>query len=622
MPTTEPWLLKLLPMRHWWPMVNARSLRADAMAGLSGTIIVVPQAVAYASIAGLPPEYGLHTAIVPVMISALFGSSWHLVSGPTAALSIVIFSTISPQAVPGSAQYLSLVFTLTFMIGMLKLLMGVARLGFLVNFISHSVVIGFTAGAAVLIVASQLKNFFGVSAPATSSFVEALQLFARELPNLNVFVLSVGAITLLTGIAARKYLSKVPYMISAMLVGSLYAMALDAAFGGSTGIATVAAVPRGLPPLSTPELSAQALRELAAVALALTLLSLTEAIAIARAIALKSGQLIDSSQEFIGQGLANIVGSFTSGYVSSGSFTRSGINYTAGAKTPLASVFSAAFLVVTLLLLLAPLVRFLPIASMAAILFLVAYSLVDVHHIRTIVRTSRAESVVLFATLLATLFLHLEFAIYVGVLLSLMLFLERTARPTIRDAIPAPDANSYHFIPQTTEPDCCQLKMLFIDGPIYFGAVDHVQRRLREVDRLNPSQKHVLILAPGVNFIDSSGAELLAQESRRRKRNDGNLYFHRLAEPVVAVLDKAGYLQEMGRENLYSIGEDVIAAIYPKLDSEVCRRCPTRIFRQCHGALPNGEPRDVSTGWSGGSGIAAPSLAPHRPDLLNRQIPP
>ena len=191
-------------------MVDRRSLRADALAGLTGTIILVPQAVAYASIAGLPPEYGLYTAIVPVIISALFGSSWHLVSGPTAALSIVIFATLSPLAEPGSAAYIQLALTLTLMSGVLMLLMGLARLGFLVNFISHSVVLGFTAGAAVLIAASQLKNFFGVSAAASASFVETLARFANELPSTNPFVLSVGIVTLLAGVAARRYLPKVP----------------------------------------------------------------------------------------------------------------------------------------------------------------------------------------------------------------------------------------------------------------------------------------------------------------------------------------------------------------------------------------------------------------------------
>lgn len=589
----EHWLLKLLPMLRWWPMVNRSSMRADLIAGFTGTIILVPQAVAYASIAGLPPEYGLYTAIVPVIIAALFGSSWHLVSGPTAALSIVIFATISPLAEPGSAAYIQLVFSLTFMAGVLMLVMGLARLGFLVNFISHSVVIGFTAGAAVLIAVSQLKNFFGVSAPASASFVETLALFTHELPHTNPFVLSVGIVTLLAGIGTRKYLPKIPHMISAMLVGSLYAAALQGVFGSGTGIATVPAIPRSLPPLSMPELSVQTLRDLGAIALALTMLSLTEAIAIARAIALKSGQRIDSTQEFIGQGLANMVGSLASGYVSSGSFTRSGVNYTAGAKTPLAPVFSALFLVLTLIAL-APLVRFLPIASMAAILLMVAYSLIDAHHIKTIIRSSRAESAILLATLLATLFLHLEFAIYVGVLLSLMMFLERTARPGIRNAIPAPGDNSYHFVTQTTEPDCCQLKMVFIDGALYFGAVDHVQRRLREIDTVRPAHKHLLVLAPGINFIDSSGAELLAQEARRRKLVGGDLYFHRLQQSAVDMLERAGHLQDIGRGNLFDIGQDVIEAIYPRLDSEVCRTCSTRIFKQCQGALPNGAPRGPS----------------------------
>ena len=168
MATSEPWLHKLLPMLQWWSMVDRRSLRADLLAGLTGTIILVPQAVAYAGIAGLPPEYGLYTAIVPVIVAALFGSSWHLVSGPTAALSIVIFATLSPLATPGSAAYIQLTLTLTFMTGVLMLAMGLARLGVLVNFISHSVVTGFTVGAAVLIAASQLKNFFGVAAPAST----------------------------------------------------------------------------------------------------------------------------------------------------------------------------------------------------------------------------------------------------------------------------------------------------------------------------------------------------------------------------------------------------------------------------------------------------------------------
>ena len=164
----------------------------------------------------------------------------------------------------------------------------------------------------------------------------------------------------------------------------------------------------------------------------------------------------------------------------------------------------------------------------------------------------------------------------------------------MRDAVPAPDAGSYHFVTQTTEPDCCQLKMIFVDGPIYFGAVDHVQRRLHGVDAANPDHKHLLILAPGINFIDSSGAEILSQEARRRRAAGGALYFHRLQPAVVDTLERSGRMPDIGHDRLYAIGEDVIGAIYPQLDSQVCRTCPSRIFRQCQGPLPNGEPRHAA----------------------------
>ena len=543
--TRRPWMLRMLPMLRWWPMVDRRSLRADLLAGLTGAVILVPQAVAYASIAGLPPEYGLYTAIVPVIIAALFGSSWHLVSGPTAAISIVVFATLSPLAEPGSAAYIGLVLTLTFMVGVLTLLMGLARLGSLVNFVSQSVVVGFTAGAAMLIATSQLKNFFGLTLAAGGRFLDTLGNFVRQVGDLDPYVTSVGMATLAASVLARHYLPRAPYMIIAMLVGSLCGLLANALADGANRVATVSAVPRGLPPLSAPVWSLETLRQLASIALALTLLSLTEALAIARAVALKSGQRIDGNQEFLGQGLANLLGSFFSAYVSSGSFTRSGINYSAGARTPLAAVFSSLCLVATLLAL-APALRFLPIASMAAILFLVGL-LADRlashrHHPQDQPQRKRGAA----ATLLATLFLQLEFAIYVGVALSLLLFLERSARPSVRDAVPAPGAASYHYVEQGNEPDCLQLKTVFIDGPLYFGAVDHVQRRLRQIDDTNPAHKHLLLLAPGLHFVDLSGAELLVQEARRRKRLGGGLYFHRLQQPVRETLDKAGYLREIG----------------------------------------------------------------------------
>jgi SulP family sulfate permease len=572
-------------------MVSRDTLRADFSAGLVGAIVVLPQGVAFATLAGMPPEYGLYAAIVPALIAALFGSSWHLVSGPTNAISIVLFASMSVLAEPGSAGYIQLVLTITFLTGVMQLSMGLARMGALVNFISHTVVIGFTAGAAVLIFAAQIRNFFGVPIARGASFAETIHQFVLHLDGISPHVTAVSAITLLSAIAVRRLWPRFPYMIVAMLVGSAFAVALNVYFGAAvTGITTLGPLPGALPRLSAPDLSFDTIRKTLPIALAVTILGLTEAVSIARAIAIRSGQRIDGSQEFIGQGLSNIVGSFFSAYASSGSFNRSGVNYEAGARTPLAALI-AAILLVPILALVAPLAAFLPHAVMAAILFIVAWGLIDRHHIRIILRTSRRESAVLLITLGAALFAELEFAIYAGVIVSLMLYLSRTSRPMVLDVKPDPAPGSYHHTADSGLPDCPQLKMVRINGSLFFGAVDHVQRKLQEIDEHNPQQKHVLIVASGINFIDMAGAEMLAQEARRRRALGGGLYFYRLKDAVRKVLDRGGYLADIGAENIFPAGTRPIAKIYPKLDPEICRTCTVRIFAESQARLPNGEAR-------------------------------
>ena len=431
-------LSRILPFLAWWPRVDRGSMRADLMAGLIGAAVVLPQGVAFATLAGMPPEYGLYCAMVPAIVAALWGSSLHAVSGPTNAVSLVVFATVSPLAEPGSAHYVQLVLTLSFMSGVMMLALGVLRLGTLVNFISHTVVVGFTAGAGMLIFGAQLRNFFGVDTPRSVSFLRTLEAFALQISSIQPYVLLVAVATLATGILARRYIRQVPYMIAAMLVGGVLAFALNQALGAQyTGIRTLGALPGALPPLSHPDFELDNLRKLLAIAVAVTVLGLTEAISIGRAIALKSGQRIDGNQEFIGQGLSNIVASFFSGYPATASFNRSGLNYEAGARTPLSAVFSSLFLIV-ILIFVAPLMAYLPIASMAAILFLVAWGLIDFHSIRTILRASRPETAVLALTFAATLLLELEFAIMVGVTLSLLVYLSRTSHPTMRSLVPDP----------------------------------------------------------------------------------------------------------------------------------------------------------------------------------------
>ena len=588
------WLYKLLPFLRWWPQVNQSSLKFDALAGFSGAIIVLPQAVAFATIAGLPPQYGLYAAMVPTIIAALFGSSRHLVSGPTTAISIVVFASISPLAEPGSPQFISLVLTLTFLAGLFQLAMGLARLGALVNFISHTVIIGFTAGAAILIAASQIKNFFGLNIPRGAHFHEVLAYLFSHLNDIQPWVMAVAAITLLSGVAAKKLLPKLPYMIVAMVIGSVFAYVLNLRYGAEiTGIRTVGALPAGLPPLSIPDFSIAAIKQTFFSALIITILALTEAVAIARSIAIKSEQTIDSNQEFVGQGLSNLFGSFFSGYASSGSFNRSGVNFSAGAKSPLAAVFSAIFLLL-IVLAVAPLAAYLPIPAMAGVLILVAWGLIDFHHIQEILQRHRKESVVLAATFFGTL-VDLEKGIFLGIIVSLVFYLYRTSRPSMRPLAPVAaekfNPNRKFIAVGAEAPGCPQMEMLRMEGSVFFGAVEHVQQTLKQIDAQNPVKKHVMVFSRAVNFIDLAGAEMLAAEARRRQRLGGGLYLVGVQPGFCSILREGGHVDHVGQDNIFPNKGQAISMIYPKLNSDICRTCTARIFTECDAALPNGEPR-------------------------------
>jgi len=585
------WLPRIFPFLRWWPMVNRDTLRADGIAALAGAVIVLPQGVAFATLAGLPPQYGLYAAMVPAIIAALFGSSLHLVSGPTNVISIFLFASLSVLAIPSSTEYIKLALTVAFLVGVMQLVMGLARMGALVNFISHTVVISFTTGAACLIFAAQLQNFFGLDIPRGLSFLETLTTFATTLLDLNLFVTAVGATTLLAALMTRRRFPKFPYMISAMVAGSVFAFLLNLVFGVErTGIDMVGDLPGSLPQLSHPDMSLDTLKKTLPAAFAVMILALTEAVSIARAIATKTGQHIDSNQEFIGQGLSNIAGSFFSSYASSGSFNRSGVNYETGARTPLAAVGSALILIF-LLLVLAPLSNHLPLAVMGAILFMVAWGLVDLKQIMAVIRTTRRETVVMLVTFFSALLVHLEFAIYAGVLLSLMLYLMQTSRPKILDVKPDPQPGSYHFTADTQLPDCPQVKMLRINGEAFFGAVDHIQTHLEQIDLQMPTQKHLLIIASGINFVDIAGAELLTHEAQRRRRIGGQLYLYRMKDSARNFLERGGYLDLIGRENVFDVRDLPMDTIYPRLDVTMCRNCQLRIFNQCKQVLPNGEVR-------------------------------
>ncbi|MDZ7747648.1 MAG: SulP family inorganic anion transporter [Halofilum sp. (in: g-proteobacteria)] len=572
-------LRRLLPFLRWWPQLDAQTVRADAWAGLTNALVVLPQGVAYALVAGLPPQYGIYTAIVPAIIAALFGSSWHLISGPTMALSIVVYATIAPLAETGSEAYVALVLTLTLLAGLYQLAFGLARLGALVNFVSPAVITGFTAGAAILIVTSQLRHLTGLDVPPGNEFTEVWRHVFAHIDEARPRVLAIAAISFAVAIGIRLVRPGWPYLLIAMIAGGLAGYGLDAA---AHGVPVVGEIPSAIPQPSLPSFDPGHLRQLAPSALAIALLGLIEAISIGRAVAMRSSQRIDGNQEFIGQGLSNIVGAFASCYASSGSFTRSGINYDAGARTPLAGILSGPFLL-GIVVIFAPLARWLPNAAMGGIIVLIAWNLIDFRRIRETLRASREDSAVLVVTFLATLLTDLAFAIVAGVLLSLFLFLKRAASPGVFSLAPDPEHPKRRFTNLRRKPltECPQIKVIRIDGPLFFGSVQPLADTIARLAEGADGHRHLLIVCSAINYIDSAGAQLLVHEAARWRARGGGLYLCALRMEPHGFLERSGYADTFGREAIFDTKADAIAAIFRDLDADICRQCRARIFTEC-----------------------------------------
>lgn len=603
----------------WVRQVSGATLRADAQAALLGAVLVLPQGIAFATLAGLPPEYGLYTAIVPCIIAALFGSSWHVVSGPTNANSLALVAMLSPLALAFSPAYIQLVLAVTMLVGVMQWLIGVLRLGSLANFISPAALFGFMSGAAVLIALYALPGLLGLPASAEHGAGAVLMHATSMFGDLNPAALAVAGVTLATALLLRHVRPNWPYMLAGLVTGSVLAWGWSRFFSGVVPplrILGVIATP--WPVFAIPRVSWSAWSELLGLAFALTIVALGQSISIAKAVAARSGQRIDANREFRGQGLSNIVGGFFSSYVSCGSLNRSMPNLEAGARTPLAAVFSAILLLV-LVALSAPLLAQIPMAALAALLLLVAVSLLDLQRWKQLFGLSRREFAVALATLVATVTMRLEIAILLGTLLSLMSFLYRTSRPAMRTMgfdSRAPD-RQFVVIDQAVRrsapegrpagpreghevtsagaqflPECPQLKLLRMEGEVYFGATQHVADRLHALRHAPQPQKHLLVMGKSMNFIDLAGAQLWAAELSARRAMGGDLYFHRPRPEVVQMWQTTGFTHLLGPEHQFSDKRSAIATIFTRLDPAICRQCTARIFEECR-SVPEPDPPDA-----------------------------
>ncbi len=568
-------LNKIFPFLTWLPLAK-KSWKDDLIAGITGTIIVIPQAVAFAMIAGLPPIYGFYTAMITPIVAALFGSSYHLISGPTTAISIVVYSTLIKFVSPETdlEVFVSLALVLTFLAGFFQFIMGLLKMGKLVNFVSHSVIIGFTAGAGILIAFKQLKHVFGIKVPQGSSIPEIVLHIFNHISETNWHVFSVAMGTLGIALVIKFLIKRLSryYMLVAMVVGSIIAILLG---GEVNGIQTVGDIPSNLPPFRAPDLSYVNVAKLSSGAMVLALLGLIEAVAIGRSIALHTHQKINGNQEFIGQGLSNMIASFFSSYAGSGSFTRSGVNHQAGAKTPMAGIFASIFLMIVLLLL-AGFASYLPKAAMGGIILLVGYNLIDFYHIKQVFKSSGRELIVLVITLLGTLFFDLEFALLAGIFASFFFYMEKTSKPNIATLAIDKEKRLINTIRDSDALECSSMKILRIDGSLYFGSIEKISDYLSNLYDQNEIL-HVLIAADGINFIDLAAAEWLTHEIIKWQENRGGIYFSGLKLVSQDVIQKGGFKEMVGANIFYKDKRIAITEIHKKIKTP----CKIQAFEDC-----------------------------------------
>ncbi len=596
----------VLPCAAWLRYYRWRSLRLDLVAALTVAVVAVPQGMAYALIAGLPVRYGLYGAIVPCMVASLWGSSAQLITGPSTALSLMVFGSLAGLAEPFGPEYVRLAITLSLMVGVIQIGLGLVRLGALVDFISHSVVIGFSAGAGVLTILKQLPNLlfdpaFAATLPAVRSTPAALWQVLSHLSAIHWPTLLLGLASMLIVIGTRRIwspaLGPAPGPLLALVVCGLLVwsgggalVALNAKttvagglFGWEGPIRVVGDLPSPPPPPPRPLLDDWTLfQDLFGAALGIALLGLMEAVAIAKAIASQTRQRLDSNQEFIGQGLGNLAGSLFSAYPVTASFTRSAVNHRTGAVTPLAGVLAGSLVMLTVLLL-AGSAACLPIAALSGLLLVVAAGMVDRKALRLCLRATVADRAVVIVTFLATLLLHLEYAVFTGVGLSMILYLARTSRPTVRES--AWDGAPGGGAAQEPFPACPQLPLLRVEGPLFFGSMNWVDEAFVRIWRNHPQARHLALRLNAVNHIDASGVQVLDHLLQRVTERGGRLFLLETPMNVLQVLNNAGLLERIGQDHLiHGPPGMALPRLAPLLDHRFCRSaCPGPTFGTlCH----------------------------------------
>jgi len=572
----DDWKGRLFPFLCWiGELKKPEILRADLIAGITVALVLVPQSMAYAQLAGLPPYYGLYAAFLPGIVAALFGSSRQLATGPVAVVSLLTASALEPIAGANPALYIAYAVMLALMVGVFQIALGLLRLGVLVNFLSHPVVVGFTNAAAIIIGTSQLGKLFGVTGEKAEHTYETVfntLVEAFNSTHMETMLMAIAALSIM--IVMKRLLPKAPNVLAAVAVTTVASWLLGFE---QLGGAVVGKIPEGLPPLAIPTLDFQTMGQLLSVTVAIALIGFMEAISIAKAMAASTRQRLDANQELVGQGLGNIFSSLSQGYAVSGSFSRSAVNISAGARTGFSAVVTGMVVGITLLWL-TPLLYHLPQATLAAVIIMAVINLVKIEPIKHAWKVQRHDAAVSLITFVLTIIWapHLDKGIMVGVLLSLALFLYRSMAPRIAVLSRDPDGSLRDAEVRKLE-TCRNISLIRFDGSLYFANTGYFEDKILERVALKPDLQFVIIDAEGINSIDSTGEEMLGMLTERLHEAGVELLFARAKKQLWDTFERTGLMDKLGREHVFALRTQAFNYAWDQLGDNHAETCPLRV---------------------------------------------
>ena len=568
-------LLPSLPILEWGRRYDRDTLVSDLVAAIIVTMMLIPQSLAYALLAGLPPEIGLYASVAPLLLYAVFGTSRVLAVGPVAVVSLMTAAAIGEHAVAGSPQYWAVAITLAFLSGVMLLIMGVLRLGFLANFLSHPVISGFISASGLLIAASQLKTLMGVKAEG-HNVIDLAQALISQLPHIHVLTLVVGVLATAFLFWVRKGLKPLLIRVglnarladvlakagpvAAIAVTALLAWILD---WKGQGLRLVGGVPQGLPPLTLPLWDLALWQSLAMPALLISVVGFVESVSVGQTLAAKRRQRIEPNQELVALGASNLSAAFTGGFPVTGGFARSVVNFDAGAQTPAAGVYTA--LGITLAsLFLTPALYFLPQATLSATIIVAVLSLVDLGMLKRTWAYSRTDFLAALATLLMTLVQGVEVGLVVGVAVSLVLFLYRTSRPHIAEVGQVPGTEHFRNVLRHHVATSPRLVSLRVDESLYFANARALEDRINDLVAERPALKHVVLQCSAINDIDASALESLEAIDHRLRDAGLRLHLSEVKGPVMDRLQATEFVARLSGK-IYLSHYQAIAQLSPEI---------------------------------------------------------